>query len=699
MKAPSYLQRQLWVALTAILLLVTAAIATTVGLMYRTFDASIAPQVLEKASTAGRSLSGLISQAAGHGIAIEKLVGVETLFADTEKKHPEISYISLLRAGKSTASYGVSTDAAVALTARMPVAGYENEKAELAVGIDPKYVRKLFEEMALDLLVVAVVTLFVSLELLYFLAGSMVADVAALKARFAALMRGAFFPMPQSSALGQAWSRALDARAADVVQQYHDTLAALRNKIQQRHANRSESRTERFRPIRAMIAAMRDARSRFTFVESRQGRRAEATNDAALVLGAMRAPFFLLLLADDLSRSFLPMYAAGLSAGPFSSFDISPNMVASLPIFAFMLVVALSQPVLGGWSERIGRRRSVLAGAMLACFAHFLSAQASSLPELLVWRAAGGAAWAIAFVAAQGYILDHTDAKTRTAGLAAFVGIIMVSMVCGPSIGGILADGIGHRATILVGGGLTLTALALAWRRLPVDPPREVVAAAGAAPKLSLAFANRRFMLLLLLAAVPAKIILIAYCFYLIPLYITGAGSTSAMAGRLIMLYSVMMVLLVPMMANWVMGLRARHAHEPEALFVAAGLALSGIAGLAMALPLGLFSPLLVVLLLGIGQSLSISPQAAMVAEVCKDEIRTLGQSAVYGVYRMVERFGNAVGPLIAAALLEFAGFQTAFIAIGGTVLACAVLFSIIFLRPQPAVAAPMQESPQGSSD
>lgn len=701
MKAPSYLQRQLWVALTAILLLVTAAIATTVGLMYRTFDDSIAPQVLEKAGTAGRSLSGLISQAAGHGIPMEKLFGVEALFADTEKKHPEISYISLLRDGKSIAASGVSTDAAVALTARMPVAGYENDKAELAVGIDPKYVRKLFEEMALDLLVVAVVTLFVSLELLYFLAGSMVADVAALKARFAALMRGAFFPMPQSSALGQAWSRALDARAADVVQQYHDTLAALRGKIQQRHADRSESRTERFRPIRAMIAAMRDARSRFTFVESRQGRRAEATNDAALVLGAMRAPFFLLLLADDLSRSFLPIYAAGLSAGPFSSFDISPNMVASLPIFAFMLVVALSQPVLGGWSERIGRRRSFLAGASLACFAHFLSAQASSLPELLVWRAVGGAAWAIAFVAAQGYILDHTDAKTRTAGLAAFVGIIMVSMVCGPSIGGILADGIGHRATILVGGGLTLTALALAWRRLPADPAREAAAAAaaGPAPKLSLAFANRRFMLLLLLAAVPAKIILIAYCFYLIPLYITGAGSTSAMAGRLIMLYSVMMVLLVPMMANWVMGLRARHAREPEALFVATGLALSGIAGLAMALPFGLFSPLLVVLLLGVGQSLSISPQAAMVAEVCKDEIRTLGQSAVYGVYRMVERFGNAVGPLIAAALLEFAGFQTAFIAIGGTVLACAALFSIIFLRPQPAVAEPLQPSPQGSDD
>jgi MFS family permease len=97
---------------------------------------------------------------------------------------------------------------------------------------------------------------------------------------------------------------------------------------------------------------------------------------------------------------------------------------------------------------------------------------------------------------------------------------------------------------------------------------------------------------------------------------------------------------------------------------------------------------LILVFLLGVGQSLSISPQAAMVAEVCKDEIRTLGQSAVYGVYRMVERMGNAIGPLVAAALLEIGGFQTAFIAIGALVLLCAALFAVIFLpRRAPAGA------------
>jgi predicted MFS family arabinose efflux permease len=689
MKARSYLQRRLWLAMLAILVVVTACIAATVGLMYRAFDNSIAPQVVNKASTAGRSLSGLIGQAAAYELPLEKLVGVDTLFAETIRRHPEIAHIELQGAGKLLATTG-TVDSDPALTARLPVPGYEAAHAELSVGIDPGYVRRLFEEMALDLAVVAVVTLFVSLELLYFLAGAVVTDVSALRARAAALARGAFFPMPPSRWLGRAWSDSM-ARSADQVSlQAREVAASIGAGFAKRHADRAQAFRIRFAGVRAAIHALRATRRQFSFAEARQGRRAEGATDPALVLGAMRLPFFLLLLADDLSRSFMPMFAGRLSVGPL---NISPNMVASLPIFAFMLVVALSQPVIGGWSERIGRRRSFLAGAALACCAHLLSAQASTLLELLVWRAAGGAAWAIAFVAAQGYILDHTDSKTRTAGLAAFVGIIMVSLVCGPPIGGILADGISYRATLLVAAGLTAAALALAWRRLPHDSHSDSPAGApakAASLNLGLAFTNRRFMLLLLLAAVPAKVILIAYCFYLIPLYIVGLGSTSAMAGRLIMLYSVMMVLLVPVMANWVVTLRARHRPAPEAQFVAAGLALSGLAGLAMALPFGLLSPLLLVFLLGIGQALSISPQAAMVAEVCRNEIRTLGQSTVYGIYRMVERFGNAIGPLIAAALLELAGFQTAFVAIGGTLLLCAAGFALVFMRP--AAATPIAQ-------
>ena len=46
----------------------------------------------------------------------------------------------------------------------------------------------------------------------------------------------------------------------------------------------------------------------------------------------------------------------------------------------------------------------------------------------------------------------------------------------------------------------------------------------------------------------------------------------------------------------------------------------------------------------------------------------------------MIERMGNASGPLAAAALLEFGGFGTAFVTIGIAVLVCAMLFAWAFL-------------------
>ena len=71
-----------------------------------------------------------------------------------------------------------------------------------------------------------------------------------------------------------------------------------------------------------------------------------------------------------------------------------------------------------------------------------------------------------------------------------------------------------------------------------------------------------------------------------------------------------------------------------------------------------------VVFLLGLGQALSIAAQSALVADHCQEEIRVYGDDAVYGVYRLLERLGNALGPLIASLLVIFWGYQGAFVAL-----------------------------------
>jgi Na+/melibiose symporter-like transporter len=200
------------------------------------------------------------------------------------------------------------------------------------------------------------------------------------------------------------------------------------------------------------------------------------------------------------------------------------------------------------------------------------------------------------------------------------------------------------------------------------------------------ALANPRFAALLALAAIPAKIIVIAFCFYLVPLYVAESGHNAAMAGRIIMLYSVMMVLGVPITTEVVERIqRARHT-RPHAIFVAGGLVVSGLAGLLMLMPLGLWGATALVFLLGIAQAMSIAPQSAMVADVSADDMNRLGESAIYGVYRMVERLGNAMGPVIAAFLLQMSGFNAAFAAIGAAVLLCGIAFYATFRKAtQPA--------------
>src|SRR5437868_9578062 len=182
---------------------------------------------------------------------------------------------------------------------------------------------------------------------------------------------------------------------------------------------------------------------------------------------------------------------------------------------------------------------------------------------------------------------------------------------------------------------------------------------------------NKRFMTLTGFAAIPAKVILTGVCFYLVPLYIVSIGNTSAMAGRMLMVYAVMMVLIVPLSAS------LSDASMRRDRYVSVGLIISGLSGLLLLISDSFLVLFGVVFLLGLGQALSIAAQSALVAEHCQEEIRVYGHDAVYGVYRLLERLGNALGPLIARLLVLFWGYQGAFVAVSALVLVCGIAFTI----------------------
>jgi len=695
-----YLRRIYWQLTGAIMLVMVLALGVLSYFSHQAFEQNLVPEMEKKALTVGASIESLIDKATGYGIAYPSLHGVEQAFAEAKQENPDFSYLAatdeagrvLWELGARPQGIAEHVSSARVLAAARPgatalsptllggsyvvtmlIANDRQVFGQLHIGIAQKFIQDIMLEVLLDVVVVLIVALFFTLELLNFLAGASLS--AGLRDFAVAITRvkGGDFGGRLESKSRDEIGRIL-ALVDTAIVRLNQGYTTLDGQVKAAMAQGSGIAADK---LRGISTAWSQVQAKFRF-----GAAATAPAEDVGAMARIRAPLFTFILAEELSRSFLPAYVNHLIV-PVPG--LSPQIVIGLPIVLFMLIVALGQPFLGAWSERVGRRRAMLTGAVIGTAGFAATALAYNLLDLLLWRSLCAVGYAIVFVAAQGYILDNARPQERAQGFALFIGAIMVATICGPPIGGILADNLGSRMTFGVSAALcALSILAIrmlpnvqgAGIRRPERPPT-----LGDFARLMV---NVRFMTLTALAAMPAKVILTGFCFYLVPLYIVSIGSTQAMAGRMLMVYAVMMVLIVPIAAKF-----ADRGARREVL-VALGLLISGLGGLLLLQSGDFLVIFAVVLLLGLGQALSIASQSALVADLCKDEIERYGDGSVYGVYRMLERFGNALGPLIAGLLVIRYDYQGAFIAISLLVLACGVLFSVLILvlrRKPPAVS------------
>ena len=691
----NYLWSIYWRLAGVIMVCVVLALAAVSYFSHRVFERELVPETEQKAATIANSVRSLVLKATSHGVPFDQLFGVEQTFKGIIEDNKEFDYAAitdaqgapLFRHGQEPAGAAAffRTPAVLGMLQQreptwkatrvgsqyfvsVPIAG-EKPLGMLHIGVAKEFVDNVLLEVMLDVLVVLVVSLFFTLELLNFMAGARLASGLGEFAHQVERMRGGDFTasarMRANDEIGRLLRR-IDAAIDHLNVRYEFLVDELERKARAAGAAGRDA-------LKPAMGALEALRAKFRFGSAVREDDADEMN-----LNRIRAPLFTFILAEEMTRSFLPTYVSNLLV-PIPG--LSPQVVIGLPIMLFMLIVALGQPYLGSWSERIGRRNAMLAGSVIATGGFAATSIAFNLYDLMLWRALCAVGYAMVFVAAQGYVLDRTGQANRAQGFALFIGAIMVATVCGPSIGGILADNIGFRPAFAVSSVICALSI-LAIARLPRDEVRNAASKRPArGPRwreiTALVF-NRRFMTLTGLAAMPSKIILTGVCFYLVPLYIVSIGNTTAMAGRMLMVYAVMMVLIVPLAAS------LSDASIRRDRYVSLGLIVSGLSGMLLLLSESFLVVFGVVFLLGLGQSLSIAAQSALVAEHCREEIRIYGHDAVYGVYRLLERLGNALGPLVASLLVVGWGYQYAFVAISAFVFICGVLFTLMAPAPDP---------------
>lgn len=656
------------------LMLVVAAAAV---LSYRTdvlFKAELGPEVLSKSATMADFLAADVKLALSYGIPINKLVGVSEYFDERRADHPEINFIALLaadgrplyvagtylegseRAVKENAARQLiagtsaptgATDPRATYVVMRPVRTASAAVAAIVIGTDPDFVNRQIEGLAYDIGIILLVSLFLAFEV-----------------AVALLAVGAVRPMNQLLTLMRAaaagnFHRRIAYRANDdigrAIHQFNRVVETLND-----HYGRLAAQLAGDAPLelKGRLQAIGD-RFGLTATGAVPSRAAASPIDVRLAL-------FVFILAEEMQKPFLPLYVHSLGG---SLAGLSPEILIGLPISVYMLVLALVTPFAGSWADRSGARRIFVLG-LLPAIAGFLGAAfATTVVELIAARALTAVGYAMCTIAAQGFIIQVTPSNERAQGMSVFVGVLMSANICGTAIGGILADRIGYRAVFVCAAMLALVAGILALRMLP--PTSASAREARNSPRLAdlrVMLASWRFVGLVVFAAIPAKIVLTGFLFYAVPLYLAQLGVSEAEIGRIMMLYSLVIVFAGP----WLSKISDRGGYGRWMVF--GGTFLSGLAMAALWGRSDHLGVIAAVLLVALAHAASISPQIALLPAICGREIERVGETTVLAILRMVERIGSVIGPILVAAWVTQFGFVEGLSLIGAYIVVLSLL-------------------------
>src|SRR3982750_301205 len=136
-----------------------------------------------------------------------------------------------------------------------------------------------------------------------------------------------------------------------------------------------------------------------------------------------------------------------------------PHMQASLSatqdtinwvLTSYIVSSAIALPISGWLADRVGRKRLLLISVVVFTVASVLCATATSLPEMVVFRALQGVGGAFIVPLAQATLFDINPRDKQAQAMALFGGGVMIGPILGPVLGGWLTDNYNWRWGFLV---------------------------------------------------------------------------------------------------------------------------------------------------------------------------------------------------------------------------------------------------------
>jgi MFS transporter, DHA1 family, multidrug resistance protein len=169
---------------------------------------------------------------------------------------------------------------------------------------------------------------------------------------------------------------------------------------------------------------------------------------------------------------------------PALSLSLGHNVSELQYLFsAYVIGLAVSQPIFGIVADRIGRRPILLTGFTVFIVASVLLVFTETLNAMIFLRFLQAVGVGVGTVVARGIIRDHLPPAEALKTFAILTAAMGFTPVIAPVAGGLLATFFGMKSVFIVLALLGSGMLALCFRSIPSDPPREHAGEKGASLK------------------------------------------------------------------------------------------------------------------------------------------------------------------------------------------------------------------------
>ena len=397
--------------------------------------------------------------------------------------------------------------------------------------------------------------------------------------------------------------------------------------------------------------------------------------EQGLLLDLMQAVWFLAVFIEGLNASFLPHYLQ--SATDTAGF--SGLYAAALFTAFFAAFVAVLAPA-GRYAERGEIKHMMLLGMALIAVGMWIMSHTTDFYTLLLARILGGMGQGLTFIAVQSYILAIASDNMRTQGMAKQVFAQNSGVIAGAVIGALVVAFLSEIQIFTSGSVIALFTLLLIAALVPglgrnaqhTPPSTSNNGENSTLTHIKQLIGDFEFIRALFLVGVTSKIVYNGIVFFAIPILMKQQGYPQEDIGQALMLFAAAVLI-----ANhFVAQLADRFGNVAHILFI--GMVVSGLGAVLVGMSDSGYAnePALIIgiLLLGAANGFIAAPIVSHILDTPSANI--VGKRSTVAIYRLLERCGHVVGPLIIGQLLIINATNASAVALVGAVV---ILFGATF--------------------